>query len=79
WAVGVLGTPIFLALKGAACVASVVVAAPIAAGAGRGGAGYRGAEVRRELGEGVGWNCGPPYVLTPPPASPPASPPPWAG
>ncbi len=73
WAVGVVGTPIFLALKGAACVASLAIAAPLAAAAELGAGAYRD-DTLRTLGEGVGRNCGPPYVLVPPrqPPVPPA-------
>jgi hypothetical protein len=63
-AVSAVGTPFYLVFKGAVCVASVAIAAPVAAIAAMSES--RHAPVaRRELGDGIAQNCGPPYVLSP--------------
>jgi hypothetical protein len=59
-----VGTPFYLLFKGVVCVASVAVAAPVAAVAALSES-YYAPIARRELGDGVGKNCGPPYVLSP--------------
>lgn len=62
--VTVVGTPVFIALKIPVCLASVVIAVPIAGVSGlvpNDGA----KETQRDLGTGLAQNCGPPYVLTP--------------
>ena len=59
-----IGTPFYLVFKGVLCTVSVVVAAPVAAV----GALSESRSVlwgRRELGDGIAHNCGPPYVLSP--------------
>lgn len=63
--VSAVGTPILIALKAPLCGASIVIAAPLAAIAGL-AEGRRGPQVLSDLGEGVGRNCGPPYVVSPP-------------
>ena len=64
-AVSVVGTPFFLVFKGAVCVASLAVAAPVSALVALSGRPEK--EVFRQgLGEAVGMNCGPPYILAPP-------------
>jgi hypothetical protein len=62
--VSVVGTPFYLIFKGAACIASVAIAAPTA-GLGALSDSTLGTKLTRNLGDGVNWNCGPPYVLTP--------------
>ena len=62
--VSAVGTPFLIALKAPVCGASIVIAAPLAAIAGL-AEGRRGSQVLRDLGEGVGRNCGPPYVVSP--------------
>lgn len=61
--VSVVGTPFYLAFKIPICVVSAAFAAPVA-----GASGFmdtRNAhELRRDLGEGLTQNCGPPYALT---------------
>jgi hypothetical protein len=63
WALSILGTPFALGMKTVTCVATVVVAAPVAGfltlGVDPLGEGY---EV---LGNGIAANCGPPYVVSP--------------
>ena len=62
--VAVLGTPFYVALKAPVCLVSIAIAAPLAGVSGL-AEGRMGRSVIRRLGEGVGTNCGPPYVLTP--------------
>lgn len=62
--VSVVGTPFYLIFKGVVCVASVAIAAPVAAVAALSESHYAPI-ARRELGDGVGKNCGFPYVLSP--------------
>ena len=63
-ALSVVGTPFYLVFKGVLCTASVALAAPVAAVAAL--TESRSAVWgRRELGDGVAHNCGPPYVLSP--------------
>jgi hypothetical protein len=63
-AASVVGTPLYLVFKSVACVASVAIAAPVA-GVAALSESRLAPEVRRELGDGVSQNCGPPYVLSP--------------
>jgi hypothetical protein len=63
-AVSAVGTPFFLVFKGAFCAASLAIAAPVAAIAAMSESSYAPA-ARRDLGDGVAQNCGPPYVLSP--------------
>jgi hypothetical protein len=60
----IIGTPFLLAFKIPVCVASAVVAAPLA-----GASALAGEESARYTGQilanGLAQNCGPPYVLTP--------------
>jgi hypothetical protein len=62
--VSAVGTPFYAVFKGVVCVASVVVAAPIAAVTALSDSRYA-PEVQASLGDGVSQNCGPPYVLRP--------------
>ena len=62
--VSAVGSPFLLVFKTAVCAASVAVAGPLAALAALSDS-HSAAEARRSLGEGVGMNCGPPYVLSP--------------
>jgi len=64
WAVAVAGTPFLWAFKGAACAGSLVVAAPVSAVAALGDHHTR-KQGLAILGDGVGQNCGPPWVLSP--------------
>jgi hypothetical protein len=61
-ALSVVGTPFFALIKGVGCVASVVIATPVAIVLGLGERPDR-ALVRSELDRGVGANCGGSYVL----------------
>jgi hypothetical protein len=63
-AVSVIGTPFLLAFKIPVCIATAVIAGPIA-GAAALTSNDGGAGVQRVLGEGLDANCGPPYVLEP--------------
>jgi hypothetical protein len=63
-AVSVVGTPFYLVFKSVVCVASVAIAAPVAGIAALSESRFA-LEARRELGDGVNQNCGPPYVLSP--------------
>ena len=63
WAVAIIGTPVYLAMKTVVCGASLVVAAPTAAVIALADSPY--AMGVDKLGDGVATNCGPPYVLSP--------------
>jgi hypothetical protein len=63
-AVSVVGTPFYLAFKTVVCMASVAIAAPVAGLAALSESRFA-PEIRRDLGDGVNQNCGPPYVLSP--------------
>jgi hypothetical protein len=63
-AVSAVGTPFYLVFKSVFCVASVAIAAPVAGIAALSESRFA-SEVRRDLGDGVSQNCGPPYVLSP--------------
>lgn len=58
----VVGTPFYALVKGVGCVASVVVATPVAIGLGLSRREDR-ALIRSELDKGVGANCGGSYAL----------------
>ena len=58
----VVGTPFYALAKGVGCVASVVIATPVAIGLGLSQREDR-ALIRSELDKGVGANCGGSYVL----------------
>lgn len=60
--VNVVGTPFFALFKGVGCVASVLIATPVAVGLGLGDRDDR-ALIRADLDKGVGANCGGSYVL----------------
>jgi hypothetical protein len=62
--VSAVGTPFYLAFKTAFCAASVAIAAPVAAIAAMSES-RSAPQARRDLGDGVAQNCGPPYVLSP--------------
>jgi len=62
--VSVVGTPFYLVFKSVVCVASVAIAAPVAGLAALSESRFA-LEARRDLGDGVNQNCGPPYVLSP--------------
>ncbi|HUZ74249.1 MAG TPA: hypothetical protein VMU87_14805 [Stellaceae bacterium] len=62
----VVGTPFYLLFKIPVCVVTVVVAGPIAGiSALAGPSNPQAVQVRRDLGEGLAQNCGPPYALSP--------------
>ena len=63
-AISVVGTPFYLVFKSVVCVASVAIAAPVAGLAALSESPIA-PETRRDLGDGVSQNCGPPYVLSP--------------
>jgi hypothetical protein len=63
-AVSVVGTPFYLVFKSVVCLASVAIAAPVAGLAALSESPFA-PEIRRDLGDGVNQNCGPPYVLSP--------------
>ena len=63
WAVAIVGTPVYLALKTMICGASLVIAAPAAAVTALSDNPH--AMGVDQLGDGVAANCGPPYVLSP--------------
>jgi hypothetical protein len=58
----IIGTPFYAVVKGVTCVASVIVATPVAIGLDLGERDDRAA-VRAELDRGVGANCGGSYLL----------------
>jgi hypothetical protein len=60
--ISIVGTPFLIAFKIPVCVASVVIAAPLAGAA---ALTPSSDETRQTLGSGLTENCGPPYVLTP--------------
>ena len=62
--VSVVGTPFYLVFKSVVCVASVAIAAPVA-GIAALSENHIAPEIRRDLGDGVNQNCGPPYFLSP--------------
>ncbi len=71
WALSVVGTPIYIVIKSAVCVASLAIAAPASALIAINRP-HASEAVRRGLAEGLSTNCGPPDVLAPPaPARPP--------
>lgn len=59
-----IGTPVYLALKGPFCVATVAIAAPLAGLSGFAPS-AEAQELRSGLDDGIAENCGPPYVLAP--------------
>jgi len=63
WAVAIIGTPVYLAMKTVVCGASLVVAAPTAAVIALSDSPH--AMGVDKLGDGLAANCGPPYVLSP--------------
>jgi hypothetical protein len=67
WAVSIVGTPFALVFKTAVCAASLVIAAPIAGLLVLDPDPY--GEGHEILGAGIASNCGPPYVVSPYPAS----------
>lgn len=64
-ALSVVGTPFLVAFRSVVCVASVAVAAPVAAVAAVVPERPAQASARKSLGEGVASNCGPPWVISP--------------
>lgn len=60
--ISVVGTPFYALVKGVGCVASVVMATPVAIGLGMTDRPDR-ALIRSELDRGVGSNCGGSYAL----------------
>src|SRR5918996_729704 len=62
--VSAVATPFYLVFKSVVCVASVAIAAPVAGIAALSESRFA-LEARRDLGDGVNQNCGPPYVLSP--------------
>ena len=63
WAVSIVGTPFAVGLKGAVCVASLAIAAPIAGLLALNPDPYP--EGLDTLGDGIANNCGPPWVVSP--------------
>ena len=63
-AVSVVGTPFYLAFKGATCAVSALIAAPVA-GISAVSESRSAPKIREDLGEGLRQNCGPPYALSP--------------
>jgi hypothetical protein len=63
-ALSAVGTPFYLVFKSVFCVASVAIAAPVAGIAALSESRFA-SEARRDLGDGVSQNCGPPYALSP--------------
>ena len=62
----IVGTPFLLALKIPVCAATIAVAAPLAGVSEISGpATPDGVDLRNNLGDGLGSNCGPPYVVNP--------------
>lgn len=61
--VSAVGTPFLLVFKGVVCAFSVAVAAPIA-GAASLSPSPSGRSAVESLGDGIGHNCGPPYVVS---------------
>lgn len=62
----IIGTPFLIALKIPVCVLTIVVAAPVAGLSELSGSGDEdGRDMRRQLGNGIDRNCGPPYVVSP--------------
>jgi hypothetical protein len=61
---GFIGTPFYALFKGIGCVASVIVATPVAVGYGLTDRDDRDM-VRANLDKGVGANCGGSYALAP--------------
>ena len=59
-----IGTPAFLILKVPTCVGSVLIAAPTAAITGLAPT-AQARDIRRDIDDGLRYNCGPPYVLQP--------------
>jgi hypothetical protein len=62
--VSAVGTPFYFVFKGAVCLASAVIAVPAAAIVASSESPLA-PEARRDLGDGMKQNCGPPYVLSP--------------
>jgi hypothetical protein len=62
--VDVVATPFLVALKIPVCAVSVGLAAPIAGFTAVSGD-MGGPEMRRELGDGIATNCGPPWGFAP--------------
>lgn len=63
-ALSAVGTPFYLVFKSVFCVAIAAIAAPVAGIAALSESRFA-SEARRDLGDGVNQNCGPPYVLSP--------------
>jgi hypothetical protein len=62
--VSAVGTPFYLVFKGVVCLASAVIAVPAAAVV-VSSESPLAPEARRDLGDGMSQNCGPPYALSP--------------
>ena len=61
----IIGTPFYLAFKIPVCAVTLAVSAPTAGASELTGDFADGQDLRRDLGEGVADNCGPPYAVTP--------------
>jgi hypothetical protein len=62
----VVGTPFLIAFKIPVCAATIAVAAPVAGVSAISGPDTpSGIDLRNNLGDGLGSNCGPPYVVSP--------------
>jgi hypothetical protein len=64
-ALSVVGTPFLIAFRGVVCVASLAVAAPVAAVAAVVPDRQADHAARSSLGDGLATNCGPPWVISP--------------
>jgi hypothetical protein len=64
-ALSVIGTPFLIAFKLPVCLVAGAIAAPIAAASQLSGGYYQGTRINDELADGLAYDCGPPYVLTP--------------
>ena len=65
--VSTVGTPFYIALKIPTCVATVAIAAPLAALQGLAAPNWDryDPDIRPALDAGIADNCGPPYILPP--------------
>lgn len=62
----VVGTPFLVIFKIPVCILTVVVAGPVAGVSELSNpSDPAGADLRRQLGQGIEQNCGPPYVISP--------------
>jgi hypothetical protein len=63
---GIVGTPFLIALKIPVCAATIAIAGPVGGMSSISNpADGEGQELRRNLGDGLVSNCGPPYIVGP--------------